>query len=241
MNKAKLYKINGELAEELTLNKSVFDVSANDDLIYQAVQTQLSNSRYPIANSKTRSDVAGSTKKPWRQKGTGRARVGSIRNPLWKGGGVAFGPKSKRNFIKAFPKKMKQLALKQALSSRLVDNNILIVEKIDISDGKTKSAEKFISNFKEINGSVLLITLEKNAQNQLAFRNIPYVKLMTCDSVNILDILKYNWIVFARDAIKNIEDRYASISKKSKTDKNKVVDESKEEKAVDSILETEKK
>lgn len=191
----------GKELDSVTLDEAIFGRKVNLDLIHQAVVTQLANARFSISNSKSTAEVAGSGKKPWRQKGTGRARTGSIRNSVWIGGGISFGPKSNQNFSKKFPKKMKRSALLQALSSKLVDKNILIIDELSFNKVKTQKAEKFLENLPDISGTILLVIAKSDAKIELSFRNLPYVKTILARNLNIVDVLKYNWLIITQESL----------------------------------------
>lgn len=209
MIKVSKYDISGKELESVTLNEKVFGVKVNENLIHQSVVTQLANARWNISDSKTRAQVAGSGKKPWRQKGTGRARVGSVRNPVWVGGGAAFGPKNAQNFSKKFPKKMKRQALLQALSSKVQDKCVIIINKINFKDFKTKLAVKFLRSLPISKGTILIIMAKTNLVVESSFRNLPYVKTILANNLNVVDTLKYKWLLISEDALSEIDIRFS--------------------------------
>jgi len=196
--------INGEKVSEVDLPDSIFDVPVKSDLLHEVVKMQLAGKRSGTACVKNRSDVTGSGKKLFRQKGTGRARRGNIKSPLLRGGGVAFGPHPK-SYSYTMPKKKKRLALKMALSSKRVDNNLLVVDKIELPEAKTKKVVEIANALNLAN--TLILTDEKNINLELSARNIPGVKVMRCEGLNVYDILKYQNLVLLEGSIKAIEGR----------------------------------
>jgi large subunit ribosomal protein L4 len=178
---------------------------------------QMSNERQVLAHTKSRSEVRGGGKKPWRQKGTGRARAGSSRSPIWIGGGVTFGPKNTRNFSKNINKKMKQKAIFMVLSDRLLSNKLAIIEKLDIKEYKTKEIDKTIKNFEEKvikedikknKRSVLLINDKKDDKIKYSSRNLEGLKTINTENINILDLLKYRNLVITKKTIEKLEKIY---------------------------------
>ncbi|EKD56283.1 MAG: 50S ribosomal protein L4 [uncultured bacterium] len=211
MIKVKRYDNLGKELDALQLNDKIFGLKINNDLIHQAVVTQLANARQSSAHSKTRSEVAGSGKKPWRQKGTGRARSGSVRNPIWVGGGINFGPRNVRNYSLNIPKKMKRSALFQALTAKVAENKFIIVDEINFKSPKTKLAVKLIESLPSISGTILVVNDKTNVKVELAFKNLPYVKTILARNLNIIDVLKYNWIIASSLAVKEIESVFLKI------------------------------
>lgn len=204
-----VYNLNKETVGKVTLPKEVFNMEINPDLMKQAVDAQTANSRLVLANTKDRSEVRGGGKKPWRQKGTGRARHGSIRSPIWIGGGVTFGPTKERNFSKKINKKMKRQALFMALSSKAKDKEILILDKMDAGEIKTKELNKILNTlFGDARRSVLLVTPESSAVLGRASRNIQKTEVIDAKSLNVIDVLKYKNLVLLKDAIKIIQTHY---------------------------------
>jgi large subunit ribosomal protein L4 len=196
--------INGEKVSEVDLPDSIFNVSVKSDLLHEVVKMQLARKRSGTACVKNRSDVAGSTRKLFRQKGTGRARRGDIKSPLLRSGGVVFGPHP-RSYAYSMPKKKKRLALKMALSSKRINNNLLVVDKIELSEPRTKKVVE-ITNALKVNNALILTDCE-NINLELAARNIPGVKVMRSEGLNVYDILKYRNLVLLEDSIKAIEGR----------------------------------
>lgn len=197
--KISVYNLKGEAEKEIELSNKIFNREFNSNLVYQVYTSLLSNRRKPLAFTKDRAEVRGGGKKPWIQKGTGRARHGSIRSPIWKGGGVTFGPKAKeRNFKKKINKKIKAEALKMVLSKKLNDGEIKIVEQIDIKEPKTKLMDKFFKNLfnleKKIPRILFLIDI-KDALLEKSLKNLSYVKTMNVNNIDLVEILNNKYLV----------------------------------------------
>jgi len=186
--KIKIYNQSGTVVKEGKLNPEIFGVAVKESVVHQVAVAQMANARVAIADTKDRSEVRGGGKKPWRQKGTGRARQGSIRSPLWKGGGVVFGPKSARNFYQKINKKMKRKALFMCLSDKVSNNFLVVIDKLNLTAGKTKEIVEIVKNFKEI-----LKLKEVNRKNKLVVADTPAVKqdLKNESKKNSFDIKKY--------------------------------------------------
>ena len=201
---------------ELKLNEAIFGLPWNADLVHQAVRAAMANKRQILASTKTRSEVSGGGKKPWRQKGTGRARHGSIRSPLWKGGGVTFGPTSERNFKLKINKKMARKAFLTGLSAKAKDNEILIIDDLKLSAPKTKEMAEIMKNFPKIkNGLLVLPSFAKASEGKMennilrkAGRNLPNLGIINMDNLNILDILKYKHLIFTKEGIECLNEKY---------------------------------
>ncbi len=201
-----VFNIQGKEVERITLNHQVFDGKVNLVLIQQAVVTQLANQRKGIALTKTRGNVRGGGRKPWRQKGTGRARVGSSRSPIWRGGGVTFGPQL-RSYNKDFPKKMKIQALKSALNAKLKDQQILIIDDLSIDVPKTKFFFEIINNL-NINNFKMRFVVEAFANNlKLATRNIKKVFLAKVSDVSTKEIIDCDRVILTKKTLRKIEER----------------------------------
>ena len=202
--------LKGEKTGKIDLPKRIFGVKKNDDLIYQSANVQMANSRYHLAHAKDRSEVRGGGRKPWRQKGTGRARHGSIRSPLWRGGGVTFGPRKERNFEGKINKRAKRKALFMVLSSKVNDKELIVLDDLKINEPKTEIMADLIKNIlKDIKKpSVLIAIPEKNENIFRASRNIPSVKTILADSLNILDLLSFKYLLLDEEAIQVIEKTY---------------------------------
>ena len=196
----------GKEVGTMELNDAVFGVEVNEHLVHMAVVAQLANKRQGTQKAKTRSEVSGGGKKPWRQKGTGHARQGSTRAPQWKGGGVVFAP-TPRDYTIRLNKKEKRAALKSALTSRVNENKFVVVDELKFDEIKTKSFKAVMDNLKV---SKALVVLDTNDQNTvLSARNLPEVKTSLVNTINVYDILKYNTVVATKAAVASIEEVYA--------------------------------
>ncbi len=206
MANVKLYNIEGKEVGTVELNDAVFGVEINEHLVHMAVVSQLANKRQGTQSAKTRSEVSGGGRKPWRQKGTGHARQGSTRAPQWKGGGVVFAPKPRDYSIK-MNKKEKALAIKSALTSRVNEEKIVVLDQLSFDEIKTKKMKAVLDNFKL---DKALIVLDKKDENVvLSARNLPKVRTVLTNSINVYDILKYDTLVLTKDAVAKIEEVYA--------------------------------
>ena len=190
----------------IELSDAVFGVEVNEHLVHQAVLSQLANNRQGTQKAKTRSEVSGGGRKPWRQKGTGHARQGSTRSPQWTGGGVVFAPKP-RDYSVKMNKKEKQLAMKSALSAKLAEDKLVVVDKIELEEVKTSVFAKILANLKAPKS--LVVTKDKNDKVVLSANNIPTVKTTATNSLSVYDILKYDKLVLTKDAVAAIEEVYA--------------------------------
>lgn len=216
MAQVKLYNQNAEAIGEETLNDKVFAVKVKEDLVHQAMVAQTANERQVLAHTKDRSEVRGGGKKPWKQKGTGRARSGSSRSPIWIGGGVTFGPQKDRNFTKKLNKKMKQAALCMVLSDKLSSNGLVVLDKIELPEFKTRafsavvrSIENKVLNLdKKVKRSVLVILPAKQETVFVSGRNLVGVEVVNIDNINIVDILKYRSVILTLDGVKKLEKTY---------------------------------
>ena len=206
MANVSVYNMEGKEVGTLELNDAVFGVEVNEHLVHLAVVAQLANKRQGTQKAKTRSEVSGGGRKPWRQKGTGHARQGSTRSPQWKGGGVVFAP-TPRDYTIRLNKKEKRAALKSALTSRVQDNKFIVVDEFKFDEIKTKKFQNVMDNLKV---SKALVVLGDNDQNTvLSARNIAGVKTAQAGSINVYDILKYNTVVATKAAVASIEEVYA--------------------------------
>ena len=206
MANVSVYNVEGKEVGTMELNDAVFGVEVNEHLVHMAVVAQLANKRQGTQKAKTRSEVSGGGKKPWRQKGTGHARQGSTRAPQWKGGGVVFAP-TPRDYSIRLNKKEKRAALKSALTSRVNENKFVVVDELKFDEIKTKSFKAVMDNLKV---SKALVVLDTNDQNTvLSARNIPEVKTSLVNTINVYDILKYNTVVATKAAVASIEEVYA--------------------------------
>ena len=207
MPKIDVYDINGKKVKELELNEAVFGIEPNEAVVHSVLVNFLANQRQGTQSTKTRSEVSGGGRKPWRQKGTGRARQGSIRAPQWIKGGIALGPKP-RSYKYTVNKKERQLAVKSVLSSKVLENELVVVDSLPLNDIKTKEMVKALSNLK-VEGKALLMLPEKNETVQKSARNIKGVKTTLVETINVYDLLKYNKLVVTEDTVKKLEEVYA--------------------------------
>ena len=199
MLKVQVSDKSGNRVKEINAPKEIFSYDVKSSLLYEAVLNYRANQRRGTASTKSRAQVRGGGRKPWRQKGTGRARAGSIRSPLWKKGGITFGPKP-RNYSYSLPKKAKKNALKSALSMRLAESQLLIVKELDIKESKTKEGAKLMDALNL--ESALIVDTQENKNLFLSLRNIPNIKTVDYNQVNIYDVLNYKWLVFTEKSFK---------------------------------------
>ena len=207
MPKIDVYDINGKKVKELELNEAVFGIEPNEAVVHSVLVNFLANQRQGTQSTKTRSEVSGGGRKPWRQKGTGRARQGSIRAPQWIKGGIALGPKP-RSYKYTVNKKERQLAVKSVLSSKVLENELVVVDSLPLNDIKTREMVKALSNLK-VEGKALIMLPEKNEKVQKSARNIEGVKTTLVETINVYDLLKYNKLVVTEDTVKKLEEVYA--------------------------------
>ena len=206
MANVSVLNMEGKEVGSMELNDAVFGVEINEHLVHQAVVLQLANNRQGTQKAKTRSEVSGGGRKPWRQKGTGHARQGSTRAPQWTGGGVVFAP-TPRDYSIRLNKKEKRAALKSALTSRVNDNKFVVVDELKFDEIKTKNFKNVMDNLKV---SKALVVLAENDQNTvLSARNLPEIKTSLVNTINVYDILKYNTVVATKAAVASIEEVYA--------------------------------
>ncbi|WP_066712918.1 50S ribosomal protein L4 [Clostridium sp. Marseille-P299] len=206
MANVKVYNIEGKEVGSLELNDAIFGVEVNEHLMHMAVVSQLANKRQGTQSAKTRAEVSGGGRKPWRQKGTGHARQGSTRAPQWKGGGVVFAPKP-RDYSFKMNKKEKALAIKSALTSRVAADKIVVLDSINFDEIKTKKMAAVLENLKV--NKALLVLDKKDDNVILSARNIPTVRTATSNAINVYDIVKYDTLVITKDAVAQIEEVYA--------------------------------
>lgn len=196
--------MNGQQVGEVELSDAVFAAPINTAVMHQALMRQLANARLGTHDTKTRSEVSGGGRKPWRQKGTGRARQGSIRAPQWVGGGTVFGP-TPRKYTKALPKKMQRMALRSALSVKAAESQIVVIDRVAIDEPKTKTAAQMLSALGIADQKVLLVMNEKSVPVWKSVRNLPQVKSLLTGYLNIRDLLGYDVLLLTRDAVDFIE------------------------------------
>ncbi len=233
--KINIYNQKAENVGQVELADKVFNVVVKESLVHQAMVAQTANERQVLAHTKDRSEVSGGGKKPWRQKGTGRARAGSSRSPLWRSGGVTFGPRNDRNFKKDLNKKMKQKALCMVLTDKVKENNFIVLDKFEIKEYKTKTINQILKALektkkpaedaaadkkagkkteakqtaaKKAKLSILAINDEKQNEAKYSFRNLSGVKMINLENINILDLLKYKELIITRESLKKLEEKY---------------------------------
>ena len=206
MANVSVYNMEGNEVGKMDLNDAVFGVEVNEHLVHMAVVAQLANNRQGTQKAKTRSEVSGGGRKPWRQKGTGHARQGSTRAPQWTGGGIVFAP-TPRNYTIRLNKKEKRAALKSALTSRVLENKFIVVDELKLDEIKTKKFQNVLNNLK-VNKA--LVVVDENSDNVVkSAKNIQSVKTAYVNTINVYDILKYNTVVATKAAVANIEEVYA--------------------------------
>jgi len=207
MPKVSVYNIEGKKVSDIDLKEEIFGIEPNEAIIHSVLVNYLANQRQGTQSTKTRSEVSGGGRKPWRQKGTGRARQGSIRAPQWIKGGIALGPKP-RSYKYTVNRKEKRLAVKSMLSSKVLEESLVVVDKLDLKEIKTKNMVTALNNLK-VNGKTLIMLPEKNENVQKSARNIEGVKTTLVNTINVYDLLKYNNLVVTLDTIKKLEEVYA--------------------------------
>lgn len=206
MAEVSVLNMEGSEVGKMKLNDAIFGVEINEHLVHQAVVAQLANNRQGTQKAKTRSEVRGGGRKPWRQKGTGHARQGSIRSPQWTGGGVVFAP-TPRDYSKKMNKKEKRIALKSALTSRVEEGKFIVVDELKFEEPKTKEFAKVLENLEADKALVVINDNDTNVVKSAA--NIPTVKTASTNTINVYDILKYDTVIVTQDAVKTIEEVYA--------------------------------
>lgn len=203
-----LLNTKGEKVGSLTLEASLFDVKMNPALIHEAVVAQQANSREAIAHTKTRGEVAGSSKRPWKQKGTGRARHGSTKSPIWVGGGISFGPRNDRNFSLKINKRAKRKALAMVLSEKVATDRFVALETFDLKDGKTKELAMILKNLPISKKKTLIILPPEQKDVAIAAQNMKGVETMPSNTLNIVDLLKADVVLISKEAIKMVSQTY---------------------------------
>ncbi|MEK5322813.1 50S ribosomal protein L4 [Aeribacillus sp. FSL M8-0254] len=204
MPKVTLYNQNGSVVGEIELNDSVFGIEPNKHVLFEAVIMQRASQRQGTHKVKNRSEVSGGGRKPWRQKGTGRARQGSIRSPQWRGGGTVFGP-TPRTYAYKLPKKVRRLAIKSALSSKVQENNIVVLEDLVLEAPKTKEMAGILKGL-SVDRKALIVTGDENENVILSARNIPGVTVVTANGINVLDVLSHDKLVITKAAVEKVEE-----------------------------------
>lgn len=204
MPKVALYNVNGDQVGEVELKDEVFGIEPNEHAVFDAVLLQQAAERLGTHSTKSRGEVAGGGRKPWRQKGTGRARHGTTRSPIWRGGAITFGPKP-RKYGFTMPKKVRRLALKSALSSKVQAGEIIVLDQLAMSEPKTKEMLKILSNLK-VEKKALVVTSDLDVNVVKSARNIPGVKPVQANTLNVYDLLRHDQLVITKDAVSRVEE-----------------------------------
>ena len=207
MPKIDVYNIEGKKVNDVELKEDIFGIIPNEELVHSVIVNYLANQRQGTQSTKTRAEVRGGGKKPWKQKGTGRARQGSIRAPHWVGGGIALGPKP-RSYSYKLNKKERRLAIKSCLSSKVIENELTVVDKFEFNAIKTKEVAKMLNSLK-LEGKTLILLPEKNEIIQKSARNIKGVKTLSVNTINAYDLVNYKNLVVTLDTVKRLEEVYA--------------------------------
>ena len=207
MPKIDVYNMEGKKVSDVELNDNVFGIEPNEAIVHSVLVNYLANQRQGTQSTKTRSEVSGGGRKPWRQKETGRARQGSIRAPQWVKGGIALGPRP-RSYKYTVNKKERRLAIRSVLSSKVLENNLVVLDKAEMKEIKTQAMVKTLANLK-VEGKTLILLPERNENVQKSARNIKNVKTTLVNTINVYDLLKYNKLVVTLDAVKKLEEVYA--------------------------------
>ncbi|WP_026477654.1 50S ribosomal protein L4 [Alkaliphilus transvaalensis] len=207
MPKVAVLNVSGQQVSEMELSDNVFGVEVNQHVLYEVVKNQLANKRQGTQSALTRSEVRGGGRKPWRQKGTGRARAGTIRSPLWSGGGVIFAPKP-RDYRYTLPKKVRRLAMKSALTSKVNANELIVLDELQLNAPKTKDMVNILKNL-NVEKKALIVMAEKNEAVIKSANNIPGVETALVNTLNVYDILKFDKFIITKDAVEKVEEVYA--------------------------------
>ena len=207
MPKVNVLNLSGDKVEEITLAEEIFGIEPNEHAVYEAVKNILANRRQGTQSAKTRAEVRGGGKKPWRQKGTGRARQGSIRAPQWTGGGIVFAPKP-RDYSYKIPKKVRRLALKSVLSSKVQTEDMIVLDALVMEQASTKKAVEILKNIDAKEKAIVLVA-DGSETVRKSFRNIPKVATLALGEINVYDLLKYDTVVLTKEAVKKIEEVYS--------------------------------
>lgn len=207
MPKVNVYNQLGEVVGDIELNEAIFGIEVNEHVVYEVVKNHLANRRQGTQSAKTRAEVRGGGRKPWRQKGTGRARQGSIRAPQWKGGGVVFAPKP-RSYRYSVPKKVRRLAMKSVLSSKVLEGELRILDALTIDAFSTKKAKEILKNL-SLETKTMIVLPEGNDMIIKSFANLPKVETVVVDCMNVYDLMRFDNLVIVKDALSKIEEVYA--------------------------------
>ena len=204
MPKVSLYNVSGVQVGEVELSDSIFGITPNTHVVHDAVVMQQAAERAGTHKTKGRSEVRGGGRKPWKQKGTGRARQGSIRSPQWRGGGIVFGP-TPRSFAYKLPKKVRRLAIKSVLSAKAIDNEIIVLDQLTMNAPKTKQFAEVLKNLK-VDRKALVVAAQFDENVALSARNIPGVKFVTAEGINVLDVIAHDKLIITKEAVQKVEE-----------------------------------
>lgn len=207
MPKVNVYNQLGEVVGDIELNEAIFGIEVNEHVVYEVVKNHLANRRQGTQSAKTRAEVRGGGRKPWRQKGTGRARQGSIRAPQWKGGGVVFAPKP-RSYRYSVPKKVRRLAMRSVLTSKVLEGELRVLDALTIDAFSTKKAKEILKNL-NLETKTIIVLSEENEKIVKSFANLPKVETVVVDYMNVYDLLRFDNLVILKDALSKIEEVYA--------------------------------
>ncbi|MEB3025275.1 MULTISPECIES: 50S ribosomal protein L4 [unclassified Parvimonas] len=207
MPKVNVYNQLGEVVGDIELNEAIFGIEVNEHVVYEVVKNHLANRRQGTQSAKTRAEVRGGGRKPWRQKGTGRARQGSIRAPQWKGGGVVFAPKP-RSYRYSVPKKVRRLAMKSVLSSKVLEGELRILDSLTVDAFSTKKAKEILKNL-SLETKTMIVLPEGNDMIIKSFANLPKVETVVVDYMNVYDLMRFDNLIIIKDALSKIEEVYA--------------------------------
>ena len=207
MPKVNVYNQLGEVVGDIELNEAIFGIEVNEHVVYEVVKNHLANRRQGTQSAKTRAEVRGGGRKPWRQKGTGRARQGSIRAPQWKGGGVVFAPKP-RSYRYSVPKKVRRLAMRSVLTSKVLEGELRILDSLTVDAFSTKKAKEILKNL-NLETKTIIVLSEGNEKIVKSFANLPKVETVVVDYMNVYDLLRFDNLVIVKDALSKIEEVYA--------------------------------
>lgn len=207
MPKVPVYNMEGNQVGEIELNEAIFGTEVNEPLLHQAITAYEANQRQGTASTKTRTEVRGGGRKPWRQKGTGRARHGSTRSPIWVGGGVTFGPKP-RDYRQALPRKVRRAALRSALSAKVNAGDLIVLDSLSLPEAKTKRMAEVLKAL-DVAGTTLIVTNERDRNVELSARNIPGIALRQASGINAYDVLKHRKLVITTDGVAKVEEVFA--------------------------------
>jgi len=208
MKKVELLNLKGEKVKDININEEIFGITPNNNVLNDAIILSMASLRQGTHKTKNRSEVSGGGRKPWRQKGTGRARQGSTRAPHWYHGGVAFGPQTERNYTLKMNRKERKLALKSALTYKVLDKELIVLDELKLASNKTKDMKEVLSNLK-VDRNILVVVNELDDNLVLATRNLDNVLLLSADEINTMDVISANVLILTEEAIKSVEEALA--------------------------------